>query len=210
MDPLAGDSTMTAFALGVVAGLGIAIPVGAIAVLILETGRRWGFRIAASAGLGAALADLTYATIATIVGAGIAHLLAAHTAIIHWASGALLAVLALRALIVSMGGSSSTEERTLPPRRSRVTVTFLGLTLANPLTITYFAALVAGSGHRVGGLSLVPFVLGVFLASLAWQTLLAGAGTVLGRQLPQSSRRLTGVLGSVVIGALAVKVAFGA
>jgi arginine exporter protein ArgO len=201
---------MTAFALGVVAGLGIAIPVGAIAVLIIETGRRWGFPVAASAGLGAALADLTYATVASVVGAGIAHLLPTHAAIVRWTSGALLSILALRALIGSVRGSSATEERTLPPRRSHVTLTFLGLTLANPLTITYFAALVAGSGQHVGGLSVAPFVAGVFLASLSWQTILAGAGTVLGQQLPQASRRVTGLLGSIVVGALAVKVALGA
>ena len=54
-------STLDAFLNGVVAGYGIAIPVGPIAILILELGLRRGFRIALSAGAGAASADLIYA-----------------------------------------------------------------------------------------------------------------------------------------------------
>ena len=48
---------------GAVAGYGIAIPVGAIAILILETGLQRGFRLAAAAGTGAAVADGIYATV---------------------------------------------------------------------------------------------------------------------------------------------------
>lgn len=57
---------------GVVAGYGIAIPVGAIAVLIVDTGMRCGFRCAAFAGAGAATADLLYAAVAVIGGAAVA------------------------------------------------------------------------------------------------------------------------------------------
>ena len=73
-----------AFLRGVVAGLGIAMPVGAIALLIIEAGRRWRFRAAVSAGLGAALADLTYASVAGVVGTGVAYALGRHTTIIHF------------------------------------------------------------------------------------------------------------------------------
>lgn len=44
---------MSPFLIGLVAGFGIAIPVGAIAVLIVQVGTRCGFRCAASAGAGA-------------------------------------------------------------------------------------------------------------------------------------------------------------
>jgi hypothetical protein len=53
---------------GFAAGYGIAIPVGAVAVLIVETGIRSGFRAAAAAGAGAAPADGIYAAIAAIFG----------------------------------------------------------------------------------------------------------------------------------------------
>ena len=46
---------MTAFWEGVLAGYGIAIPVGAIAILIVDLGLRRGFQPAFMAGAGAAL-----------------------------------------------------------------------------------------------------------------------------------------------------------
>ena len=58
---------MTAFFEGALAGYGIAIPVGAIAVLIIEISLRQGFRSGFMAGAGAATADLIYAAVAMIV-----------------------------------------------------------------------------------------------------------------------------------------------
>lgn len=55
---------LTALLAGVAAGLGIAVPVGAIAVLILDLGARRGFLPAFAAGSGAATADLLYASLA--------------------------------------------------------------------------------------------------------------------------------------------------
>lgn len=49
---------------GVLAGYGIAIPVGAIAVLILDVSLRRGFRVGFMAGAGAAFADFLYAALA--------------------------------------------------------------------------------------------------------------------------------------------------
>ena len=59
---------LSAFLIGAAAGYGIAIPVGPIAVLIVRTGLRRGFRVAAAAGAGTATVDLVYATIALVVG----------------------------------------------------------------------------------------------------------------------------------------------
>ena len=63
---------MDAFITGVVAGYGIAIPVGAIAILIMEAGIRRGFRPAFFAGAGAATADFLYAALAVVGGAALA------------------------------------------------------------------------------------------------------------------------------------------
>ena len=198
-----------AFVRGAVAGLGIAMPVGAIALLIIDTGRRWHFRAAASAGLGAALADLIYATVAGVVGVAIAHVLSAHTAIIHWISGSVLGIVAARILMGALRRRTARIEPEQVPTRSRLTLTFLGLTLTNPLTVTYFAALVAGSSQHLGGSLLVPFVVGVFLASFGWQCVLAAFGTFLGVHVRTWSQRYVGVLGSLIIAILAARVAIG-
>ena len=67
---------MRALAEGVVAGLGIAVPVGAIAVLIIDLGMRQGFGRAVPAAMGAASADLIYAAVAAVAGIAVAAALA--------------------------------------------------------------------------------------------------------------------------------------
>ena len=66
---------LESFIAGAIAGYGIAIPVGPVAVLIIELGVRRGLRTAAAAGLGAATADAAYALLAVLAGAAIATLL---------------------------------------------------------------------------------------------------------------------------------------
>ena len=62
----------TAFLAGVVAGYGVAVPVGAIAVLIAGLSARTSLRVGAAAGMGAATADGIYALIAVLGGAALA------------------------------------------------------------------------------------------------------------------------------------------
>ena len=61
---------------GALAGLGVAIPVGAIAVLIIETTVRHGFRVGWAGGAGAATVDGSYALLAAFFGTAIAAVLA--------------------------------------------------------------------------------------------------------------------------------------
>ncbi|MEU8610096.1 LysE family transporter, partial [Actinoplanes sp. NPDC048791] len=78
----------------------------------------------------------------------------------------------------------------------------LGLTLLNPATIVYFAALVMGRGGTGGG---VWFVVGAFVASASWQLLIAGGGALVGRLLTGDRGRLiTAMVSSAVIAVLAV------
>jgi arginine exporter protein ArgO len=86
------------------------------------------------------------------------------------------------------------------PRRAYLGV--LGLTLLNPATIVYFAALVLGRGGTGGG---VWFVAGAFLASASWQLLIAGGGALVGRLLTgERGRLITALISSAVIAVLAV------
>jgi arginine exporter protein ArgO len=59
---------------------------------------------------------------------------------------------------------------------------FLGLTILNPMTVAYFAALVLGLPAVQGGAAeRIAFALGAFAASASWQLLLAGAGGLMHR-----------------------------
>ena len=66
----------------------------------------------------------------------------------------------------------------------RIYAQFLGMILVNPLTVVYFAALIVGrEGSTFTAAGRLLFVLGAALASLSWQTLLAGVGAIANQRL---------------------------
>ncbi|MEU4428103.1 LysE family transporter [Actinoplanes sp. NPDC024001] len=192
-----------AFLAGVVAGYGIAVPVGAIAVLIAGLSARTSLRVGAAAGLGAATADGLYALVAVAGGAAVAGLIAPIATPLRWVGAAVLLGLAgwtAWGAIRSRGVTERTERPTTP---LRAYAGILGLTLLNPATVVYFAALVLGSGGAGGG---VWFVAGAFLASASWQLLIAGGGSLIGRVLTgERGRLITALVSSAVIAVLAVR-----
>lgn len=220
------------FVAGVIAGYGVAIPVGAIAVLIIDTAIRHGFRLGASAGAGAATADFLYAVIAIVAGSAIAVVVEPFTVPLRLVAAGVLVVIAIRGLLTlppaagSGGGPSAPEagaarhvgagSGAAEPGATATGVTgrglatyarFLGLTLLNPLTIIYFAALVLGLPTLESGpAALAAFALGAFLASLSWQLLIAGFGAVLHHRMPAGARRVTSIVGSVVVLLLAGRI----
>jgi arginine exporter protein ArgO len=203
-----------AFLAGVVAGYGIAIPLGAIAVLIVEAGLRRGFRTGAAAGAGAATADGVYAAVAAISGSALAALLAPWSAFLRLLSIVVLVAIAARGLLSAWASRTSAGEgATAIDTRAgggplRTYLTFLGLTLLNPMTVTYFAALVLGL-PEVGDAppERAAFVAGAFLASVSWQLLLAAFGALLHGRASDRARRITAVVGNLVILGFAARIA---
>jgi len=202
---------------GLAAGYGIAIPVGAVAVLIVETGIRTGFRAAAAAGAGAASADGIYAAIAAIFGVALAGALAPWQVPLRVAAIVVLVGLALRgfrsaardAARGATGGIPGSLGRAGRPLR-RTYAAFLGITLLNPMTVMYFAALILG----LGGTGTQPaeklaFAAGAFTASLSWQTLIAAAGAALHRRLAPRLRLVVGIVGNVIVLGFAAVIAAG-
>ena len=212
-----------AFLAGVIAGYGVAVPVGAIAVLIAGLTARTSLRVGAAAGLGAATADGVYALIAVVGGAALAVAIAPIATPLRWSAAVILLLLAahtarsaLRRRGTAAGSASPVEPPDVSARRpgraatgvldpttpGRAYLGVLGLTLVNPATVVYFAALVLGRGDTGGG---VWFVAGAFLASASWQLLIAGGGALVGRLLTGERGRLgTALVSSVVIAVLAV------
>ncbi|MFC4064367.1 LysE family transporter [Actinoplanes subglobosus] len=278
-----------AFLAGVVAGYGIAVPVGAIGVLIAGLSARTSLRIGAAAGMGAATADGIYALVAVVGGAAVAGIIAPVETPLRWLGAVALLVIAgwttwgaVRRPVVTArekqqkaarekrqkaarekrqkaareqqpeaareqqpeaareqqpeaareqqpeaareqrpgtarekrlaaagerpaaagGGRSSAVRDGRPATALRAYTGVLALTLLNPATVIYFAALVLGSGGAGGG---VWFVTGAFLASASWQLLIAGGGSLIGRVLTSDRGRLiTTLVSSAVIASLAV------
>ncbi|MFG3167688.1 LysE/ArgO family amino acid transporter [Streptomyces sp. NPDC048200] len=198
---------------GLVAGYGIAVPVGAVSTYLVSLTARTTLRTGACAALGVATADGLYALVATLGGTALAAALQPVLVPLRWASALVLAVLAVRGAVGALrqyrGRRLTTRSAQDPPRPARAYLALLGITLLNPTTVVYFAALVLGSrtAEAVRPLEQGVFVLAAFAASASWQLFLAGGGALLGRALTGHRGRLvTGLLSSVVIMLLAVRV----
>ncbi len=198
---------LTALLVGAAAGYAIAIPVGPIAVLIVRTGLRRGFRVAAAAGAGAATVDLIYAMAAVFVGAAIVTTLGPVLVPFRLAAAAMLIGLAVRGLLQL---HRRRVEAATDDMRSvvRTYLLFVGLTLLNPATVAYFVTLAIGlpeiaqdAGSRVA------FALGAALASLSWQTLLAVVGAALHARLTPRIALVTTLLSSALLVGFALKIA---
>ena len=202
---------LSAFLIGAAAGYAIAIPVGPIAVLIVRTGLRRGFRIAAAAGAGTATVDLIYAITAVVVGSAVTSVLASVLTPMRLAAAAALLYLAVRALLrlgrTDMALDTPGAERSA----ARTYLLFIGLTLLNPATVAYFVTLAVGlpqvaqdAGSRLA------FAVGASLSSLSWQTLLSAVGSALHARLTPRLELATALLSSAILDAFAVKIAIDA
>ncbi|MFD5586586.1 LysE family transporter [Streptomyces sp. NPDC127063] len=196
---------------GLLAGYGIAMPVGAVATYLVALTARTSLRVGAGAALGVATADGLYALVAVLGGAALAKVVEPVTLPLRWASALVLLALACRGAVTAVvqyrarSGTAGADRE--PPRASRAYLSSLGITLMNPITVIYFAALVLGGQGTTAPhpADKAVFVLAALLASASWQLLLAGGGALLGRLLTGPRGRLcTALLSSTVITALAV------
>jgi arginine exporter protein ArgO len=203
---------MGAFFEGALAGYAIAIPVGAIAILILDIAMRRGFGLGFAAGAGAATVDFAYASLAGLAGQALAPLLEPVGPAMQVVSAAVLLGLGGDGLwrLWRDGVSSAAPASIGVTNWWRTYAQFIALTLLNPATIAYFAALILGQNARapLSGADRVWFVAGVWLSSFSWQTFLAWLGALAHRRLSPRVQRWTGVLGNVMVMALGVRMLF--
>jgi threonine/homoserine/homoserine lactone efflux protein len=200
---------MSAFVEGLAAGYGIAIPVGAVAILIVNTALGCGFRIGFMAGAGAATADLLYALLAALAGVTLSRLLTPLALPVRLVGGAALMGLAVWGMWKGMHPVAGEPPSVVASRAFPTYVRFVGITLLNPLTILYFTAYILGRQAPEGGASLAEsalFVFGAGLASLSWQTLLAGVGGFARRRLTARMRVTAVVMGSLLVLGLGLRI----
>jgi arginine exporter protein ArgO len=202
-----------AFVAGLIAGYGVAVPVGAIAVLIAGLAARTSLRVGAAAALGVATADGLYAAVAVTGGTALASLLTPIATPLRWSAAVVLVCLATTTAFIALRSYRTPAEAT--DRAADGTLTtpagafggVLALTLLNPLTVVYFGALVLA--RRANGdlppAEAVAFVLGAFLASAGWQLLIVAGGSLVGRVLTgRRGRLVTALASAALIAVLAV------
>jgi threonine/homoserine/homoserine lactone efflux protein len=217
---------------GVAAGYGVAMPMGAISVLIMHEGLTRGWRTAWAAASGTALVDLGYVTLALAAGAAVTDRLQGHARTVQLVGAAVLVVVVVRGLLglrrtalpIVTGArepipapaadrSGSRPGALLTARRAgpgslRTLRRFVALTAVNPLTAVYFVVLTAGLAGTVHGTTAaVAFACGVFLASWSWASMLAALGSLAGARLPEWARTATSLGGYLVVLGYAARLA---
>ncbi|MFD7705305.1 LysE family transporter [Streptomyces caelestis] len=199
---------------GLLAGYGIAVPVGAVGTHLVSLTARTTLRTGVCAALGIATADGLYALAAVLGGSALASALRPVLGPMRWVCVLVLLALAAWGAAGAVrryrGRRLATRPRTAPPGAARAYLSLLGITLLNPTTVIYFAALVLGSrgGEAAGPLEQGVFVTAAFAASASWQVLLACGGALLGRTLTGHRGRLvTALAASGVMTTLAVRMA---
>jgi threonine/homoserine/homoserine lactone efflux protein len=201
MDPSA------ALLAGLVAGLAIAMQVGAVSLLLIEASVARGPRVGLAAGMGVATADLAYATIAALAGGAVGAALSSHEGEIKLVAAVVLSVIAVHGLLRSASGAldAAPEAGTPAGHYTR----FLAITMANPLTIASFAA-VAAALSLDGPTAAVAFAAGVGAASAGWHMGLTLAAGHAGRWITPRIRRGLAIGGRLLVLAIAVHLAAGA
>lgn len=195
--------TGTALASGILAGLAVAMPLGAIGVLLVQEGAGLGARRALPGAAAVASVDTLYCALAVLAGGFAAPLVRAWgrwPAVVGGVALLVVAAAGLRRGLAARPGAVADEPGRAGWRRYAV---FAGLTAVNPATVVYFAALVAALPAATGG-GAVWFVVGVGVASFAWQAVLVGGGGLLGGRAGPRTRQATVVVGNAVVAALGV------
>ncbi len=206
---------------GLVAGLAIAVQVGAVSLLLIEASIASGPRAGVAAGMGVATADFAFAVVAAAAGGAAGAALAGHERAIRIVAGATLAAIAVHGLAglarsrPRSGGDPPQRGARVggePPARSASRrghyARFLAITAVNPLTIASFAA-VAAALSLDGVLAAAAFAAGVGLASGAWHLALPLAAGHAGRWMTPRVRRGLAVGGRLAVLAIAAHLVLG-
>jgi threonine/homoserine/homoserine lactone efflux protein len=186
---------------GVIIGLSIAVPVGPIGILCIRRTLTQGRVIGFLSGLGAATADAFYGAIAGFGITFLSNLLVGQQTGLRLIGGGLLCIIGVRTFLSKPSEQGkSVEANTL---LGAYLSTFV-LTLTNPMTILFFAAVFAGLGVGSGSdhyLSAGILVLGVFIGSASWWLVLSGfTGLLRGLVNVNRMRWLNRISGLIIIG----------
>ncbi|MFB8394250.1 LysE family transporter [Streptomyces yangpuensis] len=212
---------MTPALAGAAAGLGVAMPMGAMSVLLLQEAMRHR-RTAVAAAAGIAVVDLGYAALATAVGPWVASHVAPVEAWVRLVSAVILLAIAAHGLSGARpepavppvpdpgqdAGTGGTTRTATGLRPAKAFARYVALTAINPTTALYFAALTTAQGAALGsGPSGAAFLVGVGAASLLWQQALVALGSLAGARISATARVWTFRLGYGVVAAYALKIA---
>jgi threonine/homoserine/homoserine lactone efflux protein len=199
------------FAIGFFAGLALAIPVGPMAIMLINTTLEKGWHHGVAGASAMATVDFLYALTVFLLGSVIAsffaewgQLLSQIGALILLSLGAIMIVrniklIRSKALEISDAKSGKTALKTFG--------LFALATAVNPPTALYFLAIAPSVAQYASSNILInafTFAIGVFVGSAIWQQVLAFTGNTLRKFAQRKVRIFFGLIGGAVIVALAI------
>jgi arginine exporter protein ArgO len=210
---------VTALGSGLLAGWGVALPLGAVAALLLAEGMTRGLARGWPAAVAVGAVDVTYCAVALSAGAAAASVVADHDPWPAVVGGCALVGIAVvgwvrataprrTAPVPGRSGDGRSGDGTVDADAPALSsgwgrfALFVGLTAANPATLVYFAALAVAVAPTASPATAAAYVTGVGAASMSWQLVLVAVGaTVRGRATPRT-RRVTTLVGHAIVGLL--------
>ncbi len=194
--------SFAALTTGLVVGLALVVPLGAIGLLLVQEGASLGWARGAPAAVAVATVDMLYCTAAVIAGTALSPVISGWGPWPKLIGGAALVLLAVWNLIrvgrsTAKDGPDTLIPRVRPTQRYAV---FFGLTAINPATVVYFAATVTGFSELMSSaVSATMFVVGVAVSSLGWQLLLVLVGAVVHWRAGVRFRGITAIAGNSAV-----------
>ena len=188
------------FIQGMIIGLTLAVPVGPIALVCIQRAVTDGRLHGIISGIGVATADSFYAAVTFFGLTVISGLIIAHQLPLRFAAGIILILVGIRIFLsIPAPLSMKIEHETY----LKDYLSMVAITIANPLTLIFFIAILPGFGvvfHENSVLSGSEFVGGVFLGSTLWWIILCGLiGSVRSRISAEHLRLINRISGVMIV-----------
>lgn len=198
------------FIFGLTAGLALAIPVGPMALLLVDTTLRFGLRVGAAGALAMASVDATYAVVVFLAGSAVASILGTYGIWFSLIGAAILLGLGAQTIYKALGQRRASESSGVQVEATTAGKTFLkfaAATVVNPPTALYFLAITPSLVGLTGSepvAATFAFASGVFLGSAVWQQALALSGAAIRGITTPRVRTWLSLAGGAMIIALAI------
>jgi threonine/homoserine/homoserine lactone efflux protein len=201
---------MDIFSLGFWSGLGLAVPLGPMAILLIMTTISKGRKTASFGALAMATVDFSYATLVFAIGSLLLQTITPLIFPLRVLGSLVLAGVSIQIFLNSR--AAKLETRTVDQKGNQTRfgtfATFFGLTAINPATAFYFLAITPSVAQVSVGSGLTfnvfLFAFGVFFGSVIWQFVLVFAAHYLSKTMTPSLQRMLQLVGATLILVLAV------
>lgn len=202
------------FAFGFAAGLALAIPVGPMAIMLINTTMARGWRHGSIGAFGMAFTDFSYAFTVFVLGHAVSSFFSQWGSLLSLIGAAILLALGLQTVFKNLRLLGDSPEAVAPARAGKTYLAtlaiFIGATIMNPPTALYFLGITPSLTELANDnvwLAAITFAVGVFVGSIIWQEGLALAGIGLRKITGNKIRAIVGSIGGLLIIALAISLA---